>query len=576
MASSTVVLLDQQSQAVWEGHYSAAHRASIRTVLLVGRMTPEVYREAIEHGMIDAVALDEIERLPQILIRENADSARFLGTQAVELRTALENMSKSVILIDPDTTIRLFNQRAYDFNRQFYGIETKAGMRIIDMLPEQGQHAFQRRLDQALAGQSLQFDMMSHDRAHDFAFEFHPVMSADGQVIAINLIYEDISQRKAIERQSQLYASVYQNITDAVIVTDLNYMVVTWNPAAEKLYGWRAEEVIGNPVQHYVQTQFDSLETVQQSQTELFEKGSWESSNLIQHHRDGTPICVSSSVTILKDSKGVPHSIVACNHDITELHNAEQSLRETLERERELNNLKTRFVSMASHEFRTPLATILTAAETVAIYRHRMIDTQIDERLDRIRRQVLHMTGIIDDVLQLTRMGTDHVPLKLIYADFAGFCRDILVEIEAGGSENRRVTITGAHAPIFTYFDQRSMRQAITNVISNALKYSTAETQVELALRQGQDQILLDIHDHGIGIPSEDIPHLFEPFHRAGNVGAISGTGLGLSITKQAISLHGGEITIQSVPDQGTTVTLMIPVVLTSTSFTEPRPPPMG
>ncbi len=521
------------------------------------------------------IAYDDLDRLPVCLSRIQACYERGERRQIVELRTALEGISKAVMLLDPDTTIRIFNRQAAEFNRQFFSIETKVGARLLDLLPEAAQVMFRERLAMALSGQPITVDVSAHDTAHDFAFEFLPVHSADGQVIGVDLIYEDITERKAIERQFRLYARVYENITDAVIVTDLEYNIVTWNAASERLYGWRAEEVIGRPAAGFVQTGFESLEAIKQSEVTLYEHGRWASPAVMQHKRDGTPIWVSSTVTLLKDSTGVPYSIVACNQDITEQHHAEQALREALAREHELNNLKTRFVSMASHEFRTPLATILTAAETVSIYRHRMTDVQIDERLDRVRRQVLHMTGIIDDVLQLTRLEADYTPLQMVYADYAAFSREVVSEIEGGAAENRRITLNGAHAPIYTHFDQRLMRQAITNVITNALKYSPSETPVELTLKQDGDEILLDVRDYGIGIPEDELPRIFEPFHRAANVGAISGTGLGLSITKRAVDRHGGSITIQSAQDQGTTITLSIPVVL-STRSGEMLPPPMG
>lgn len=571
----TVVLLDQQFRAQWTEYHYPVDSPNLYVILLVDEVTSAGYRDAFSQGFADVIAYNDLDRLPTGLSRIQACYERGERRQIAELRTALENISRAVILLDMDTTIRIFNRQAAEFNRQFYGIETRVGVRLIDLMPETAQAMFRERFDAALSGQPITVDVRLRDGLHDFSFEFLPVRSTDNRVSGVTIIYEDITERKTFERQFQLFSSVYQTMTDAVIVTDLEYKVVAWNAAAEKLYGWRADDVIGRSVGGLLQTEFESIEAVQQSQTTLSETGKWEAPNVVQHRRDGTPIWVSTTVTLLKDSKGVPHSIVACNQDITEQHHAEQALRAALAREHELNTLKTRFVSMASHEFRTPLATILTAAETVSIYRHRMMNSQIDERLDRIRQQVLHMTGIIEDVLQLTRLEADHVPLRMVYADYAAFCRDIAAGIESGASENRRLALNGAHAPIYTHFDQRLMRQAITNVITNALKYSPPETRVELTLKQENEHILLDVRDYGIGIPEDELPRLFEPFHRATNVGAISGTGLGLSITKQAIDRHGGSITIQSAPDHGTTVTLMIPVILTSASG-DMQSPPMG
>ncbi|MBK8020077.1 MAG: PAS domain S-box protein [Chloroflexi bacterium] len=264
----------------------------------------------------------------------------------------------------------------------------------------------------------------------------------------------------------------------------------------------------------------------------------------------------------LYDANGVPTRMIGVNWDITPLKQSEVSLRKALEKERELGELKSRFVSMASHEFRTPLATILSTTENLVRYRQRMDEAQIAERLSRIQQQVMHMTGIMEDVLHLARAQAGRIEFRPGRGDMDALCRDILDEFSSQEPNHGRILYTCDPLPLNVLFDARLMRQVISNLVSNALKYSQEEEAVHVHLGIREEQLVLTVRDQGIGIPEGDIRHLFEPFHRAANVGTLSGTGLGMSITKQAVDMHGGTITLETAVGQGTTVTVAFPMTV--------------
>jgi PAS domain S-box-containing protein len=255
--------------------------------------------------------------------------------------------------------------------------------------------------------------------------------------------------------------------------------------------------------------------------------------------------------------------------DITERKQAEETLKLALAQEKELGELKSRFVSMASHEFRTPLTAILATTDTLSHYRHKMDAAQVDQRLTKIRQQVIHMKDIIDDVLQLARAGAGRLNFNPVHADLDQLCQEIVEEFCSQYPHHERINYSCA-APVLAEFDSRLMRQVISNLISNALKYSPAEAAIDVELAQTPDTITLIVRDQGIGIPARDLKHLFEPFHRATNVGAISGTGLGLSIARQAIELHGGTITPASQVGVGTTFLVTLPKI-SSVPFSQSR-----
>lgn len=242
-------------------------------------------------------------------------------------------------------------------------------------------------------------------------------------------------------------------------------------------------------------------------------------------------------------------------------HTAE-ALRLALARETELGELKSRFVSIASHEFRTPLASILAATETLSAYRQNMTDDQIEQRLGKIREQVNHLTGIMDDVLHLARIQARRVQFNPVELDVDALCRDILDEFQNQRDFKHQVVYTSQPDLPIPRLDKRLMRQVITNLISNAIKYSPATEPIRIALNYEAPLLKLEVADKGIGIPEADREHLFEPFHRGQNVGTISGTGLGLAIIWESINVHGGRIEVQSEVGQGTTFVVIIPIVL--------------
>ncbi|MBX3080939.1 MAG: PAS domain S-box protein [Anaerolineae bacterium] len=272
------------------------------------------------------------------------------------------------------------------------------------------------------------------------------------------------------------------------------------------------------------------------------------------------PVVTSTGETI-----GATVSII----NISTHKEAEAALRQAFEKEKELGELKSRFVSMASHEFRTPLATILATTETLMHYRSRITDEQIDLRFEKIRQQVWHMKEIMEDILQLSRIQTGHMDFNPTYADLNELCSEIVEEHLSSASTPNRIVYSCAQPPVIAHIDLRLMRQIINNLVTNALKYSPSDSAVRVTLSSHDEQVVISVADDGIGIPPEDRKHLFAPFHRAGNVGAISGTGLGLVIIKQAVELHGGTIHVDSQVGVGTTFTIVIPITTKSSSEDE-------
>jgi signal transduction histidine kinase len=215
---------------------------------------------------------------------------------------------------------------------------------------------------------------------------------------------------------------------------------------------------------------------------------------------------------------------------------------------------------MASHEFRTPLATILTATETLTAYRHRLTDEKIDQRLDRIKEQVGYLKDIMEDVLWLAKMQARRVVFEPVLLDLNAFCRSVLHEFRSRPDIEHELIYTCTGEIREVRLDRKLMRQIISNIVHNAIKYSPTEQPITIHLEYTSKTVILTVRDTGIGIPETDQKHLFEPFHRAANVGSISGTGLGLVIVKESVELHGGTIAVESQVGVGTTIAISLPI----------------
>jgi signal transduction histidine kinase len=225
-----------------------------------------------------------------------------------------------------------------------------------------------------------------------------------------------------------------------------------------------------------------------------------------------------------------------------------------------LNELKSRFISVASHEFRNPLHIILAYAQMLYRGGEKLSSEKKKQLFSRIKASAKKMTNTLDDVLILTKGELTEQKCNLQILDLKEFCQQLVAEIKIGSANNQDINFTVQGEFKKAYFDENLLRHILTNLLTNALKYSPLETGVDFDLIFQDKEIIFKIKDTGIGIPLKDQTHLFESFRRASNVGEIPGTGLGLAIVKQSVDLHGGTIAVDSEDGVGTTFTVVLPL----------------
>jgi signal transduction histidine kinase len=244
----------------------------------------------------------------------------------------------------------------------------------------------------------------------------------------------------------------------------------------------------------------------------------------------------------------------------------EEALR-LLARERELSELKSEFVSLVSHEFRTPLEIILSSVDNLQRYHDRLPAEKRDTLLKTVHKAVRRMAGMMEEVLVLGRLETDRLTFKPAALDLVPFCRRIADEIESATSQRCPIRLQTSDGSVESaHGDESLLRHIFTNLLSNAVKYSSPGQPVDFTLQRAGAILVGQIVDRGCGIPDADQRRLFQAFHRGANVRQISGTGLGLLIVQRCVSLHGGEIQFESLEGQGATFTVRLPL------FTQTQP----
>lgn len=381
-----------------------------------------------------------------------------------------------------------------------------------------------------------------------------------GSLLARKRVQSDLRESEA------RYRLLADNATDLVMRSNPAAEFVYVSPSVEVMFGYTPDELLGKSALEFVHPD-DLTETQNALERTLDPDLPDVKVTLRFRHLDGHYIWLEViGQAIIADKTGEPQGFIAAGRDVTERKAAEDTLRRTLEKEKELGELKSRFVSMASHEFRTPLATIHALTETVMAYRHKLQEDQIDDRLNKILEQVGHLKDIMDDVLQLARLQARRAEFNPVLIDMDSLCRSVMHEFEGRSEVTQTLVYTCDAALHEVYLDKKLMRQIINNLMSNAVKYSPADSTIMVALKAADSELILSIQDEGIGIPEADLKHLYTPFHRAANVGVISGTGLGLVIVKESVELHGGTIEVTSQVGIGTIFTVKIPIKPQGTS----------
>jgi len=276
--------------------------------------------------------------------------------------------------------------------------------------------------------------------------------------------------------------------------------------------------------------------------------------------KNGQTVFGLLTAALMYDDQGKPAYTLGMIEDISDRKRVETEIRKALDRERELSALRSRFVAMASHEFRTPLATIAAATNLLTHFSEKLNPRERHDRLKKIRAEVDHLTSLLDDLLLINQAESGQIVLAYSAINLSEFCSSVLESIRLGVGRAHNFTLARQGSPRPLRGDRTLLRQVLLNLLSNAVKYSPAGSTVHLQLQFLPNHVVIQVHDQGIGIPKEEQDQLFSVFYRASNTTSnIKGTGLGLFIVQRIVELHGGTITFESEVGVGSVFIISIP-----------------
>lgn len=234
-------------------------------------------------------------------------------------------------------------------------------------------------------------------------------------------------------------------------------------------------------------------------------------------------------------------------------------LTQSLEAEKELNTIQRKFVSMASHEFRTPLAIIDGAAQHLKLRSGRFDPDDTEKRVEKIRSAVIRMTNLMESTLTVAQMDEGKIAIKVAPCEISKIV-DSVCERQQDIAAHHKITYRADGLPEFIKADSDSLEQMLTNLLSNAIKYAPDNPYIDVHARIEGDNILISVHDQGLGIDEEDLPLMFERFFRAKTSAGITGTGIGLNLVKNLVEMHDGTLSLKSKIGEGSTFTISLPV----------------
>lgn len=399
--------------------------------------------------------------------------------------------------------------------------------------------------------------------------------------------------------------SLFENATEGIILTNGAGEIIMVNPAIERMFGYTRNELKGQPIEILIPDKYKPHH--HQLRDGFYHKPSnrvmGQGRDLNGRKKDGTdmPVEVSLShyrrddelfviaflvditqrkeieLSMLKQKaelEKITDKIRQLNADLEvkveertlilkealqKLEESQQELSEALDKERQLNEIKSRFVSMASHEFRTPLTTVLSSASLLSKYTTAADQEKREKHIQRIKNSVNNLNDILEDFLSLGKLNEGRVDKKVEKLNLKEILSDTLEEMKAMLKKGQHFELDcDGNCDALT--DKKLFRNILINLVSNAIKFSDEGKTIIITGKAEGDKATVSVADQGIGISKEDQEHLFSSFFRAANATNIQGTGLGLHIVKRYVDLLEGEVILQSELNKGTTVTFTIPV----------------
>ncbi len=515
-----------------------------------------------------------------------------------QYRTLVENLAEGIVITDADDKIIVANPAA----EQAFGVESGklVGRYVREFLSEESQVTVDNENAARRAGNIGRYEveiMRPNGTKRWQSINSSPRYNETSDFSGSFVIFNDVTERKTNEEANVLFSqflerriderteqikranadlkheiqerkriedmllqsgerlnSLLRNASDVITIVDGDGAISYESPASDKVFGTDPFERIGKNFVENVY--FEAVRTVREFLAAVVEHPDSAQTVEFKYLRGEEYVWIETTASNQLHNPAVG-GIVLNSREITLRKEAEQELKRALQQEKELNDLKSRFISMVSHEFRTPLTVMNSSAE---ILRAGIGKTTPEKQITHIERMMTagqRIEQMLNDVLLLARGEAGKTRAVFAPLDIDAFSKEIIEELEQSSETQRIYYSFHGTTETLPLLDEKLMRSIITNLLSNALKYS--DEDVDFDVECSSSAVILTISDNGIGIPYKDQKHLFEAFHRAQNAIHIKGTGLGMSIVKYAVDAHDGTIEFSSVEEQGTSFIVALP-----------------
>jgi len=516
-------------------------------------------------------------------ISEMVNSRLEVTAIANELRQFIETANAPIFGIDNQGLVNEWNQTSEKITG--FKKEEVLGKDLVETyITKDYQISVKKVLDDALLGKettNYEFPLFAKNGTRVMVLlNSSTRRDTNGQIIGVLGVGQDITQIDKLRTISDSIAKELRQFIETanapIFGIDNQGNINEWNQNSEKITGFKKEEVLGKDLVEMYITR-DYQKAVRKVLDDALQGKETTNYELPLFAKDGTRLMVLFNSSTRRDNNGQIIGVLGVGQDITELDSYRNELEikvnertlklnESLEKQKELNELKSRFVSTASHEFRTPLSAINFAAGSIKKYWTKMEPVMIDKKLHKIEDQVLHMTKLLDDVLVVGQADVGKMLNKPISINLGNFIYEIIEEINNSRNKSHEIILIDDADLIKSsiYIDEKLGRNIFINLLDNALKFSPGAKKVVVELISEKKYTVITIQDFGIGIPELELDNIFSPFTRGENVDLIQGTGLGLSIVKEAVKLAGGEINVNSSVESGTIFTVKIPKKINS------------
>lgn len=407
---------------------------------------------------------------------------------------------------------------------------------------------------------------MKHKKGHYVWIKYSGLVIKNIVGVPIKVIgtHIDISEIKEAERQLELseekFRFIAENTTDLITqhFNDGTFSYVS--NSSKEIIGYKPEELIYRSLYDFIHP--DDLQIIQNAHQEIAEKLKTKPLTFRFRKKDKSYIWMESVTKVILENENQIIGMQSSSRDISETIKAAEEMKLNLLKEKELNELKSNFISMASHQFRTPLTIIYSNAELLEI-KSKMEEYKSANSVklisNRIKNEVERLTELMNNILIFGKYESEGTKKNIKEIDFGHFINKIIETYFDNEPDGRKIRITIKGKKQKLNSDETLLIHIVTNVVSNAFKYSVNRKEPKLVINYLKEKIKVEIIDYGIGIPNDEKQHLFTSFFRATNTSTIVGSGLGLTVVKQFINLLNGEIVVLSEENIGTTVLLTIP-----------------